>query len=81
MIPARTRIAAVAATGTLLLSLAVSTAARSQPDPRVVQPGGPSRAAILIALPSSAVRDARSAAIEREHVRAQRIIARVCTGC
>ncbi len=40
MIASRTRRAAVAATGALLLCLAVPTTARSQPDPRVAQPGG-----------------------------------------
>ncbi|QRE76746.1 hypothetical protein F1D61_27200 [Methylobacterium aquaticum] len=77
MIASRTRRAAVAATGALLLCLAVPTTARSQPDPRVAQPGG----AIPPALPSPAGRESRPPAVEREHVRAQRIIARVCTGC
>lgn len=81
MIPSRIRAAAIAATGALFLSLVAPTAARSQPVLRVAQSGGPDRATVSLPLPPWTGRDIRSPTVEREHVRAQRIIARVCTGC
>ncbi|GJD64668.1 hypothetical protein MPEAHAMD_4853 [Methylobacterium frigidaeris] len=81
MISSRMKTAAIAATGALLLSPAAPFTAQSQPLPRVAQPGIPNRAGIVLPLTSWTDRDARSPTVEREHVRAQRIIARVCTGC
>ncbi len=81
MIPSRTRTAAVAATGALLLTQAAPTTARSQPALGVAQPGAPDRVAIPPSPLARIGREARPAAVEREHVRAQRVIARICTGC
>ncbi|CAM3014677.1 hypothetical protein JHFBIEKO_0459 [Methylobacterium mesophilicum] len=77
----RTRITAGAAIGVILLPLAVPTAARSHPAPRFTQPDVPSLAAINHPLASRTSRDVRSPAVEREHLRAQRVISRVCSGC
>jgi hypothetical protein len=76
-----TRTLAGAAAGALLLSLAVPTAARSQPVPRFAQPDVPSPTAGSRPLPYWTSRDVRSPTVEREHRRAQRIIDRICSGC
>ncbi|TXN06000.1 hypothetical protein FV242_02200 [Methylobacterium sp. WL64] len=81
MIAHRTRITAGAAIAALLLPLAVPTAVRSQPAPRFTQPDVPSLAATTVPLSSRTSRDWRSPAVEREHLRAQRVISRVCSGC
>ncbi|WP_331300771.1 hypothetical protein [Methylobacterium oryzae] len=70
-----------AATGTLLMVLTSPNAAGAQPVPRFAQPDVPGLAAITRARPFRTDQDARSPIVEREHVRAQRIINRVCTGC
>lgn len=81
MISHRTRAAAATALGTLLTVLAAPTAAPAQPVPRFAQPDVPSVAAIARARPFRTDLDLRSPAVEREHSRAQRIIARVCSRC
>jgi hypothetical protein len=81
MISHWTKSTAGAAIGTLLLALAVPTAARSQPVPRFAQPDVPSPAATIHPRPSGTSRDARSPVVEREHLKAQRIINRVCSAC
>lgn len=81
MIPSWTRSTAGAARVTLVLSLAVPTAARSQPVPRFAHPGVPSPAAMARPIPFAMGPDLRSATVEREHMRAQRIINRICSGC
>lgn len=70
-----------AATGALLLILTVPTAARSQPIPRSAQPDVPSPIARSLPSPYRTIRDFRSPTVEREHLRAQRIINRICSGC
>lgn len=81
MIHCRTRSTAGAALAALVLSLAVPTAARSQPVPRFAQPDVPSPAAMAHPVPSWRSPDARAPDVAREHLRAQRIINRVCSGC
>ncbi|MCJ2050699.1 hypothetical protein [Methylobacterium sp. J-070] len=70
-----------AAAGALLLSLAVPAAALSQTVPRFAQPDVPSPTARSRPLLHGTSRDVRSPTIEREHIRAQRIINRICSGC
>jgi hypothetical protein len=81
MIHHRTRSTAATEIVKHVLSLAVPTTARSQPVPRFAQPDVPSPAATAHPLPSWWSRDSRSPAAEREHLKAQRIINRVCSGC
>jgi hypothetical protein len=81
MIHQRTRFTAGAAVATLILALAAPNAARSQPMPRFAQPDVPSPAASAHTLPSWRSRDFRSPDVEREHLKAQRIISRVCSRC
>ena len=81
MVLKQTRTLAGAAAGVLLLSLAVPTAALSQAVPRFAQPDVPSPAAGVRPLPYWMSRDVRSPTAEREHIRAQRIINHICSGC
>ncbi|MCJ2086211.1 hypothetical protein MKK88_09415 [Methylobacterium sp. E-005] len=81
MVLKRAQTLAGAAAGALLLTLAAPTAVRSQPVPRFAQPDVPSPVARSRALPSWTRQDVRSLTVEREHLRAQRIIARICSGC
>jgi hypothetical protein len=76
-----TKIAADAASCILLLSLFAPDAARAQPLPRFAQPGIPGPAAIARPPLLGTRRDARSPDVEREHLKAQRIIDRVCGRC
>ncbi|KAA0122328.1 hypothetical protein CIW48_18865 [Methylobacterium sp. P1-11] len=73
--------AAGAAIGASLAALTTPTAAEAQPVPRFAQPDVPSPSAISRPLPFWTHRDLRSPAVEREHIRAQRVINRICTGC
>jgi hypothetical protein len=77
----RTRSTAGAATAAFVLALAAPNAAWSQPIPRFAQPDVPSLAAVAHPLPALRGQDSRSPAVEREHLKAQRIINRVCSGC
>ncbi|MBP1180653.1 hypothetical protein JOE48_002617 [Methylobacterium sp. PvR107] len=81
MINPRKRSTAGAAVATLLLSLAAPNAALSQPMPRFAQPDVPSPAATAHTLPSWRSQASRSPDVEREHLKAQRIMNRVCSGC
>ncbi|TXN72353.1 hypothetical protein FV230_05300 [Methylobacterium sp. WL6] len=81
MILRRTKTLARAAAGALLLTLMVPTAVRSQPVPRFAQPDVPSPTGRPLAPPYRTIRDLRSPTVEREHLRAQRIINRICSGC
>ncbi|GJD40795.1 hypothetical protein OICFNHDK_3270 [Methylobacterium bullatum] len=81
MVFKRTRTIASTAARALLLSLAVPTAALSQTVPRFVQLDVPRLASPSRPLLSSTSREVRSPTLEREHLRAQRIINRVCSGC
>ena len=81
MISERTKPFARAAAGALLLTLTAPTAVRSQPIPRFAQPDVPSPTARSLPPPYRTIRDLRSPTVEREHLRAQRIINRICSGC
>ncbi|MCJ2065496.1 hypothetical protein MKK63_22690 [Methylobacterium sp. J-088] len=61
--------------------LAVPNAVRSQPVPRFAQPDVPNPTARSLPPPYRTIRDLRSPTVEREHLRAQRIINRICSGC
>ena len=80
MISGPTRTLAGAA-GAFLLTLAVPTAVRSQPVPRFAQSDVPSPTARSLPPPYRTIQDLRSPTVEREHLRAQRIINRICSGC
>ena len=67
--------------GALLLFLTVAPAARAEPVPRFTQPDVPTLDPVIRPAPSWANRESRPATVEDEHVRAQRIINRVCVGC
>lgn len=81
MIVNRTAASAGALGGTLLLVLTVTSAARAEPVPRFTQSDVPNLASIIRPVPSWTNRESRPAVVEYEHVRAQRIINRVCAGC
>jgi hypothetical protein len=81
MIIRRTRTFAGATAGALLLTFTVPTAVQSQPIPRFAQPDVPSLTARSLPPPNRTIRDLRSPTVEREHLRAQRIINRICSGC
>ncbi|SDM77839.1 hypothetical protein SAMN05216360_103349 [Methylobacterium phyllostachyos] len=81
MIYKRTKPLAGAAAVALLMTLTGTTVVRSQPVPRFAQPDVPSLAGGSRQLPYRTFRDVRSPTVEREHLRAQRIIGRVCSGC
>jgi hypothetical protein len=81
MIHYRTRFTAGAAIAAFVLALAAPNAAWSQPIPRFAQPDVPSPVATAHPLPALRGQDSRSPAVEREHLKARRIINRVCLGC
>ncbi|TXN44662.1 hypothetical protein FV233_14055 [Methylobacterium sp. WL7] len=81
MILGQTKPLAGAAAGALLLALTAPTAVRAQPVPRFAQPDVPSPTARPLPPPYRTIRDLRSPTVEREHLRAQRIINRICSGC
>ncbi|KQQ24932.1 hypothetical protein ASF58_15940 [Methylobacterium sp. Leaf125] len=81
MVLMRTRPIAGTAARALLLFLALPSAALSQPAPRFAQVDLPSPAARLRPLLHATSREVRSPTLEREHLRAQRIINRICSGC
>lgn len=81
MVLKRTRTITGAAARALLLSLAVPAAALSQTIPRFAQFDVPTSTARSRPLLHATSPEVRLPTLEREHLRAQRIINRVCSGC
>ncbi|MFE1599730.1 hypothetical protein [Methylobacterium sp. ID0610] len=67
--------------GTLLLTMSGTGAARAEPVQRLAHRDVATVGSLARSIPSPDERDPRPANVVREHLKAQRIIDRVCTGC